>query len=187
MNPHDADPHVPDETPDDAETPTRRPRPGRAEKEDEVPPPPDVEADDRFPSGPWTGFFLQKLGSGRHWMELNLTFRSGTITGAGRDWVGPFAITGRYSTQDGTCRCAKRYVGKHDVSYEGYNEGRGIWGLWTIDVPPLRGGFHIWPVGMPDPTQNRLSEEEDIPVPADSLEVSEFGTVESDLLVGTEA
>jgi len=153
--------------------------------EKDLPPrPPNVEHDERFPSGPWTGFFLQKLGSGRHWMELHLTFRSGKITGDGRDWVGQFAITGRYSSQDGKCRWVKRYVGKHDVGYEGYNEGRGIWGLWNINVPPMRGGFHIWPIGMPDPTQNRLGEEADIPVPADTLEVSKFASVESEVVVG---
>jgi len=178
------DPELPPDHPNP--NPPGEGRKRRIEK-DLPPPPPDVEQDERFPSGPWTGFFLQKLGSGRHWMELNLMFRSGKITGDGRDWVGQFAITGRYSTQNGTCRWVKRYLGKHDVSYEGYNEGRGIWGLWNIDVPPLRGGFHIWPLGMPDPTQNGLSEEAGIPVPADTLGVSEFATIESELLVGAGA
>ena len=36
-------------------------------------PPLDVETDPRFPSGPWIGFFLQKLVPGRHQMELRLT------------------------------------------------------------------------------------------------------------------
>ena len=35
-----------------------------------------LETDPRFPSGPWTGFFLQKLLPGRHVMELRLTFRA---------------------------------------------------------------------------------------------------------------
>lgn len=180
MNEHD------DEVqPDDWNPPTDQGK--RRGKTDSPPPPTDVEQDERFPSGPWTGFFLQKVGSGRHWMELSLTFRSGTITGDGRDWVGLFAVHGWYKTEDGTCRWAKRYVGKHDVSYNGYNEGRGIWGLWSIDLPPLRGGFHIWPVGMPDPTQNRLAEEADIPVPSVTLEEADFITADNELLTGVGA
>jgi hypothetical protein len=178
----------------DPEQPTDHPNPDppsegpkRRIEKDLPPPPPGAERDERFPSGPWTGFFLEKVGAGRHWMELNLTFRSGKIAGDGRDRIGQFVITGRYSAQDGVCRWVKRYIGKHDVRYEGYNEGRGIWGLWNIDVPPLREGFHIWPIGTPDPTQNRLSEEDDIPVAADTLEVSDFATVESEPLVGAGA
>jgi hypothetical protein len=51
---------------------------------DEGPPPkPDLELeqDSRFPSGPWKGFFLQPVLAGRHWMELNLTFRQGVLQG----------------------------------------------------------------------------------------------------------
>jgi len=40
---------------------------------------------------------------------------------------------------------------------------------------------------MPDPTQPGLNEEADVPVPADTLEVSEFATVESEVLVGAGA
>jgi hypothetical protein len=128
----------------------------------------DLETDPNFPSGPWTGFFLQRLFPGRHLMELGLTFRQGAITGEGRDWVGDFTIRGQYRVADGTCYWTKRYVGKHDVFYKGYNEGRGIWGTW--EIPPAEhqthqhGGFHIWPEGMADPTQPELSEEADLPV-----------------------
>ena len=37
--------------------------------------PTDLETDPRFPSGRWTGFFLQKAVPGRHLMELRLQFR----------------------------------------------------------------------------------------------------------------
>ena len=47
----------------------------------DAPEPLDLESDPRFPSGPWTGFFLQRLLPGRHRMELRLTFQHGTITG----------------------------------------------------------------------------------------------------------
>ena len=115
----------------------------------------DLESDPRFPSGPWTGFFLQKLIPCRHLMELHLTFRQGTVTGEGRDWVGEFLVRGRYDVSDGRCHWTKRYVGKHDVFYRGFNEGKGIWGVWEIptsaELGYQRGGFHIWPEGMADP------------------------------------
>src|SRR5207247_1119058 len=110
----------------------------------------ELETDPRFPSGPWTGFFLQREIPGRHMMDLRLTFRQGSMTGDGRDWVGRFTIRGRYSTDDGKCYWTKRYLGRHDVFYQGFNEGKGIWGTWELppEVAVLihpRGGFHIWP------------------------------------------
>ena len=127
----------------------------------------DLETDPRFPSGPWTGFFLQRLVPGRHLMELRLTFRGGVMQGEGRDWVGAFLIRGRYSVEDGQCHWTKRYVGRHDVFYKGFNEGKGIWGVWEmphIALPAIgKGGFHIWPEGMADPTGSHLTEAADLP------------------------
>ena len=140
------------------------------------PNPIDLETDPRFPSGRWTGFFLQTQGPhpGKHQMELLLNFRQGSMTGEGRDWVGKFVIKGRYATGDGKCHWSKRYLGKHDVFYQGYNEGKGIWGTW--EIPPaqnmgmlFRGGFHIWPEGMADPSGNHLTEEADLPVHVEEL------------------
>ncbi|MBL8794755.1 MAG: hypothetical protein JNM56_12680 [Planctomycetia bacterium] len=128
---------------------------------------PSPETDPRFPSGPWTGFFLQKLIPGRHLMELRLTFTGGTMTGAGRDWAGNFVIQGRYDLASGECHWTKRYVGKHDVFYRGFNEGKGIWGTWELpNEPPdnRTGGFHIWPEGMPDPTAPHASEAVEEPI-----------------------
>jgi len=128
----------------------------------------ELETDPRFPSGPWVGFFLQPLVPGRHQMELGLTFTHGEIKGEGRDWVGKFILRGQYDLGDGRCHWTKRYLGKHDVFYQGFNEGKGIWGTWEIPPSDLssqqRGGFHIWPEGMPDPTGQTLSEEADLPV-----------------------
>jgi hypothetical protein len=126
-----------------------------------------LETDPRFPSGPWTGFFLQKLLPGRHTMELRLTFRDGVMEGEGRDRVGHFLIRGRYNVADGHCHWTKRYLGKHDVFYKGFNEGKGIWGVWEIPTEPpynQRGGFHIWPEGMADPTDSHLTEAAELPV-----------------------
>lgn len=126
------------------------------------------ETDPRFPSGPWVGFFTQPILPGKHQMELRLSFRNGAMTGEGRDWVGKFIIQGRYTLADGRCHWTKRYLGKHDVFYKGFNEGKGIWGTWEIshaaDGQRWTGGFYIWPEGMPDPTQQHLTEEADLPV-----------------------
>ena len=100
-------------------------------------------------------------------MELHLTFAQGVMTGEGRDWVGNFIVRGGYATADGKCHWNKRYVGKHDVFYQGFNEGKGIWGTWEIagdsGSVSLHGGFHIWPEGMADPTQQHLNEEAELP------------------------
>ena len=145
----------------------------------EDPPVEDVESDSRFPSGPWKGFFLQPSRPGRHWMELRLTFKRGKLTGDGQDWVGVFLFHGRYDTKTGKCSWSKQYVGKHAIQYDGYNEGKGIWGVWQFNPDPRhRGGFHIWPVGMGDPTGDRLAEELEEPmtlIDASTLEVAGVG------------
>ena len=126
---------------------------------------PALEQDGRFPSGAWTGFFLQRPSTARHWMELQLTFRGGALRGDGHDEVGAFTLDGHYDLADGRCWWTKRYVGQHEVSYTGNNEGKGIWGVW--EIPPwFRGGFHIWPAGMADPTQETRTTEEHAPVDA---------------------
>lgn len=117
---------------------------------------------DLFPSGPWTGFYLDRRVPGRHLMELRLTFAAGRMSGDGRDRVGPFVVEGVYDAASGKCSFAKRYVGSHVVRYTGYNEGKGIWGVW--DLSGVKGGFHIWPEGMADPTVEHLSEEADEPI-----------------------
>src|SRR5262249_3237016 len=134
-----------------------------------------LEQDPRFPSGPWKGFFLQPMLPGRHWMELSLTFRQGAIHGEGRDWVGAFIFRGRYEIETGQGRWTKHSAGRHSIHYRGYNEGKGIWGVWEWPRwTSWRGGFRIWPVAMGDPTQQRLAEALDEPLPLDSetLEVA---------------
>ena len=116
-----------------------------------------LEADDRFPSGKWVGFFTDKRMPGKHGMELHLTFRGGAMTGNGRDRVAEFTVDGTYRIDDGACDFRKIYPGSHAVQYRGFNEGRGIWGTWELQN--MKGGFHIWPEGMPDPTRPALEEE----------------------------
>ena len=123
---------------------------------------PPTETDPRFPSGPWLGFFLMAHMPGRHMMELQLSFHEGVMTGEGRDMIGLFLIRGKYKLDDGKCRWTKRYVGKHDVAYQGYNEGKGIWGLWEIPRPRAAGstsGPKRWatrhPPGSPRRSKSR--------------------------------
>jgi hypothetical protein len=133
--------------------------------------PPGLETDPRFPSGPWAGYFLQKSLPGKHLMELRLVFQAGVMTGEGRDRVGDFLVKGRYELADGKCYWTKKYLGKHDVFYQGYNEGKGIWGKWEINVSGLSmtGGFHIWPEGLGDPTDEHLVAEAELPAPEEEL------------------
>ena len=118
-------------------------------------------SDALFPSGPWVGFFLDRRVPGRHEMELRLTFAAGVMSGEGRDRIGLFTVDGEYDAASGKCQFTKQYIRGRSVFYSGFNEGKGIWGTWNLD--DVSGGFHIWPEGMADPTQQTLSEEADIP------------------------
>jgi hypothetical protein len=111
------------------------------------------------------GFFLDKRMPGRHEMELELSFCEGKMTGEGRDKIGAFVIVGTYSVEDGKATFDKTYVGRHTILYSGFNEGKGIWGTWLYRERQYQatGGFHIWPKTLPDPTQNQLKEEAEIP------------------------
>jgi hypothetical protein len=130
----------------------------------------ELETDPRFPTGRWIGFWIQSIPAwGKQWMELRLTFARGVLTGEGRDIIGSFSFRGRYLVDDGVCYWTKTYHGQHDVAYSGFNEGKGIWGKWEIPATPptsvrLHGGFHIWPEGMRNPSENELSAAADLPL-----------------------
>src|SRR6266480_261955 len=132
------------------------PRPAR-------PPVSDLETDPRFPSGRWTGFWLQRCYLGRQWMSLNLEFTSGVIRGEGADRVGDFTMAGTYDLVTGACAIVKSYAGAHSLRYQGRNEGDGqwIWGLWQLRTFD-RGGFHMWPAGEDDPTGKRLKASKNL-------------------------
>lgn len=130
----------------------------------------DSESDPRFPSGAWTGYFLDRRMPGRHDMELTLTFRQGRMSGDGRDRVGSFSIAGHYDISDGTCSFVKQYQGAHAIDYRGFNEGKGIWGTWTFPGTNCSGGFHIWPVDWGNPSLDSLEEEADAPNRVDVVE-----------------
>lgn len=121
----------------------------------------EVEPD--FPSGPWTGFWTQP---DRHRQDMHLTFRKGAMTGEGSDAVGRFTIRGRYEVATKKAWWTKTYVGMHEVLYQGYRERKGIWGTWEIPGPMrLHGGFHIWPRGKSDGSQEQAFVEAEAPAP----------------------
>ena len=128
-----------------------------------------TETDPRFASGPWTGYWTQPPGQ-KGAMDMLLTFRTGQISGCGRDRVGNFLFKGQYELLDGKCRWVKSYLGKHDVFYDGQAKGKGIVGVWTI------GRFAIWPEGEDDPTLAQLMEELDLPLANTLEETPEFNT-----------
>jgi hypothetical protein len=144
-----------------------------------------AETDPRFPSGTWTGFYIQPWIPGRHTMTLDLTFRDGGMEAHGNDRVGAFTFSGSYDPQDGKCRWTKRYFGKHQVSYAGVNQGKGIWGVWEIrllwGLYHDRGVFHLWPEGMAADAEADLTERallEDVGRrPPFAILVSAVGTV----------
>jgi hypothetical protein len=111
-----------------------------------------LETDPRFPSGEWTGFFLQLAVRGRQKTSLNLTCSEGRLTGEGKDWAGRYTIDGSYDLATGQCEWTKQYIGRHAVTYKGTNNGRSIWGVWELTqlwgLLTDRGGFHIWPEGF---------------------------------------
>ena len=123
-----------------------------------------VVTDTLFPSGPWTGFYNYRPGD-RHRMDLHLSFTNGNMTGDGNDDIGRFLIKGRYDAANRECHWTKTYVGRHDVFYRGFREGKGIWGTWEIQQFS-RGGFHIWPRAAGEGEARSESEAQAEPVEA---------------------
>jgi hypothetical protein len=125
-----------------------------------------LETDARFPSGPWTGFFLQPWipwFTGRQTMTIDLTFQQGGLEANGHDVVGAFTLSGSYDLHDGSCQWTKQYAGRHRVSYKGVNAGQGICGVWEISQLGGwyidRGVFHIWPEGTNPSNAAEITEQ----------------------------
>lgn len=121
----------------------------------------EVESDGRFPSGEWTGYYVQWGQRGRQ--DLVLTFREGKIGGCGSDAAGDFAISGEYSVESGRAALRKRYpVQGHTVEYDGLADGAGIAGDWVIRYLyglTDRGTFRIWPVGRAEGAREEVEAE----------------------------
>ena len=73
--------------------------------------------------------------------------------------IGGFVMKGRYEVDKGVVSIHKAYPW-YLVFYSGYAEipDRGIWGLRELPDQE-KGGFHLWPAGMADPTGPELKEE----------------------------
>ena len=98
-----------------------------------------------YPTGAWKGYWDQ-LGWGRQEMRgLVLRFAGGTVEGGGDDVIGRFTFHDRYDDR-GHVTMVKRYVGRHEVLYEGRYDGEGtVFGRWTIgDI--WEGNFALTPV-----------------------------------------
>src|SRR6266849_727563 len=101
-----------------------------------------------YPSGEWVGYYTYFGKPAKCPKHQTL----GTIRGAGIDNPGQFLIEGSYD--DASCRAqwAKKYIGKHEVRYEGtYQDGEitGSWSLTQIKqgrAVSLHGEFRIWPL-----------------------------------------
>ncbi|MCA9319682.1 MAG: hypothetical protein KDB53_03055 [Planctomycetes bacterium] len=119
--------------------------------------------DQEFPSGEWTGFYLQSKRKSRQ--DLRLTFKAGRVTGAGSDDCGRFAIDGHYDRRSKEVWWTKSYHGQHDVHYRGFREIKGIWGVWEIREES-RGGFHIWPLSEGEELAMKESVAKDQPITA---------------------
>jgi hypothetical protein len=126
--------------------------------------PAELEQDSRFPSGAWTGFYLQSWLPGRHTTNLQLTCSEGRLIGEGKDGVGRYTVDGSYDLKTGQCQWTKQYVGRHSIAYKGTNEGSGIWGVYELKqlwgLLTEHGGFYIWPEGFDE--ADAADESDDI-------------------------
>jgi hypothetical protein len=102
-------------------------------------------------------------------MDLHLTFANGAVTGEGNDDIGRFLIKGHYDASTRECYWTKSYIGRHDVFYRGFREGKGIWGTWEIYTYG-RGGFHIWPKQAGNGMAEAVEEEQSEPQKVEGVE-----------------
>jgi hypothetical protein len=91
-------------------------------------------------TGRWRGYWEQ-VGWGQQPMhDLTLRFDDGVVSGEGRDIIGPFFFQGTMLA-GGKVHLLKKYLGRHEVVYEGDYDGEGtIFGTWSI-APHWRGPF----------------------------------------------
>ncbi len=135
----------------------------------------DLEIEGPIPSGPWHGFYTDPRLPGRHFMDLVLEFRGGTISGEGIDDVSPFVIRGGYDAETLACHWTKSYQGRarHSVYYSGAWDLGSIYGTWELGlIFKARGGFRIWPGARGE----GATMEEEAAEPIDDEVVIEIGS-----------
>ncbi len=128
-----------------------------------------MEFDRRFPTGEWTGFYIEAHNPRRGWMHLYLQFADQQIRGEGTDYVGPWHVTGTYDSDTGICQWLKQYIGQHQVQYQGQAGDNGIQGEWEIGGW-FTGPFHIWPRDRQDLQQLYLQDDLQLPAPSIQLQ-----------------
>lgn len=106
----------------------------------------------------WLGFFLEDF-RGKGWMNIRLQFVDGVMRGEGVDYVGTWYLDGSYSLDDLNCSWIKRYLGQHEVQYDGRISDVGILGQWNIQGL-MSNQFHIWPASMTHIQQEYLAAED---------------------------
>ncbi len=83
-------------------------------------------------NGRWCGYWEQVSWGRQPMHELSLRFEDGVVTGEGHDIIAPFLFRGTISA-DGKVHLIKKYLGRHEVVYEGDYDGEGtIFGTWSI-------------------------------------------------------
>ena len=91
-------------------------------------------------SGRWRGWYAYGTGGPHHPMELLLTQRGESVSGAGQDDIGNFTVQGT-GAEDGAVRWLKRYS-THAVDYDGHSDGKFIRGAWRLEGGA--GTFCLW-------------------------------------------
>jgi hypothetical protein len=82
--------------------------------------------------GRWRGYWEQVTWGRQPMEELTLRFSDGVIVGEGRDIIGHFLFRGTINA-GGKVHLIKKYLGRHEVVYEGDYDGEGtIYGTWSI-------------------------------------------------------
>jgi len=125
-----------------------------------------AESDPRFHCGSWVGYTLAPSDgcNTRHATLMCLSFAGGVVNGSGSDEIGVFTVQGRYDGRDGKCIWIQSYKGRREVIYNGYCDGQGIWGLWFRPKETgadWKGGFHLVPEGVEQPTPMPMKRDVD--------------------------
>ncbi|MEZ0326539.1 MAG: hypothetical protein ACAH95_11600 [Fimbriimonas sp.] len=131
-------------------------------------------------SGPWTGLSVQ---DGLRISEaIQLSIRSGSISGSGTDKDGDFELTGSYHERTQRVQLTRRYTYTTEPSQEGVGipyDYDGVWdgsmvsGRWQMRMltgrqsadhfgPLLGGPFEMWPNREEDQHELRIEIKEDV-------------------------
>ena len=116
-------------------------------------------------SCPCSGWWEQRWFGRRPMEQLRLAVAPPRIQGSGTDCIGPFMLEG-VIIEGGGVSLQKRYIGKHDVAYEGHYDGEGrLWGLWRCGPDSGR-----WTI-----TIRRIDDEAELPADVEEIRPTGHG------------